>query len=482
MIFSASMSNFPHWHNKEQYPVWCLPPSFILFYHLNRDWDAVLKHIGIEPTEHGYPYSIFPQLINKSIHEVAAEKSLNPEFLATAGLFTIASLAGNCYYSELGEDAKNIIFSIIIAPVSVGKTPAFKAMCETPLRELMAREDKEYEADVAHWNKERADANANKQPFNKPHPKRFIPFAVDGTTEGYIGLMQDQSAGMGIYHDEAETILNAGAHKVNNDAISFFTQAFSGGRYTQIRADRTKERVVKSLNMSLLMGTQPGRLKNLFGQDQILSGFASRFLLVQSDYIKLKEDVDIFKPTRQMCEEWKDLLFELYKRNKAVCRGEMEPLKIYITDDARCIMRDNYRQQMKDGNQRRDNKVEDYIMGTEAKMSAYYLRFCHLIAIANNPMVPLINVKVAEQAWVLYRWYAESTVNILSGIYTENESGLPADLRLLVDNLPAKFTMKEVVSLCTRLNIKEMRFKNAMRRQDFARMFKRVAHGSYEKM
>jgi hypothetical protein len=137
---------------------------------------------------------------------------------------------------------------------------------------------------------------------------------------------------------------------------------------------------------------------------------------------------------------------------------------------------------MKDGNQRRANKVEDYIMGTEAKMSAYYLRFCHLIAIMQNPMVPLINVKVAEQAWVLYRWYAESTVNILSGIYTENESGLPADLRLLVDNLPPKFTMKDVVSLCTRLNIKEARFKNAMRRQDFARMFKRVAHGSYEKM
>lgn len=482
MIFSASMHSYPNWHNKDQYPVWCLPPSFILFYHLNRDWNAVLNRIGIEPETNSYPFGIFPQFINNSIHEVASEKSLNPEFLATAGLFTIASLAGNCYYSELGEDAKNIVFAIMIAPVSVGKTPAFKAMCEAPLRELMAREDKEYETDVALWTKERADSNANKQPFNKAHPKRFIPFAVDGTTEGYIGLMQDQSAGMGIYHDEAETILNAGAHKANNDAISFFTQAFSGGRYTQIRADRTKERVVKSLNMSLLMGTQPARLKNLFGSDQIQSGFASRFLLVQSDYLKLKEDVKLFTPTRQMCTEWKDLLFELYKRNKAVCRGELEPMKIYITDEAKPILEHYYRQQMKDGNKRHANRAEDYIMGTEAKMSAYYFRFCHLIAIANNPMVPLINVKVAEQAWKLYRWYAESTVSILSGIYTENESGLPADLRLLIDNLPAKFTTKDVTALCERLNIKDMRFKNAMRRPDFARLFKRIAHGQYEKM
>jgi hypothetical protein len=157
-------------------------------------------------------------------------------------------------------------------------------------------------------------------------------------------------------------------------------------------------------------------------------------------------------------------------------------MKIYITDEAKPILEHYYRQQMKDGNMRHANRAEDYIMGTEAKMSAYYFRFCHLIAIANNCMVPLINVKVAEQAWKLYRWYAESTVSILSGIYTENESGLPADLRLLIDNLPAKFNTKDVTALCERLNIKDMRFKNAMRRPDFARLFKRIAHGQYEKM
>lgn len=294
--------------------------------------------------------------------------------------------------------------------------------------------------------------------------------------------MQDQSAGMGIYHDEAETILNAGAHKANNDAISFFTQAFSGGRYTQIRADRTKERVVKSLNMSLLMGTQPSRLKNLFGADRIQSGFASRFLLVQSDYLKLKEDVSPFTETRQMCQEWKDLLFELYKRNKLYCKGDTPPIKIVITEQAIPVLEKYYRQQRIDANKRHENKAEDYVMGTEAKMSAYYFRFCHLIAIAHNTMCPIITAEVAELAWKLYRWYAESTVNILAGIYTENESGLPADLRLLMDNLPAKFTTKEAEALCIRLNVRPKRFIDSMRRPDFARHFKRIAHGQYEKL
>jgi hypothetical protein len=99
-----------------------------------------------------------------------------------------------------------------------------------------------------------------------------------------------------------------------------------------------------------------------------------------------------------------------------------------------------------------------------------------------NPMVPLVTRQVADQAWQLYRWYAESTMHILGSIYEENESGLPTDLRLLVDNLPAKFTTKEAEAICVRLNVKPKRFHNAMRMQEFAKIFKRVSHGTYEKM
>ena len=104
----------------------------------------------------------------------------------------------------------------MIASVSVGKTPAFKAMCEQPLSDTLQREDAEFKLKMQEWNEERAEAMADKKQFNKPKPRRFHPFAVDGTTEGYIALCQDQSNGMGVYHDEAETILNAGAHKSPN--------------------------------------------------------------------------------------------------------------------------------------------------------------------------------------------------------------------------------------------------------------------------
>lgn len=482
MIFSASLHNFPNWHNKESYPVWSLPPSFLLFYHFNREWEQVYQYLGIsKPKEEGYPFSIFPQDITDSILEVAAEQSLNPVFLATAGIWTVASLAGNCYTSEL-DGVKNIIFAMMIAPVSVGKTPAFREMTEKPLKSLLESEDKAYKLEVEQWQKDKAQANIDKQPFNKPMPKRFHPFAVDGTTEGYIALMQDQEAGMGVYHDEAETILNAGAHKANNDAISFFTQAFSGGRYTQIRADRTKERVVKSLNISLLMSTQPSRLSQIFTVDRVSSGFASRFLLVKSDYIPLNTNADPFSKKRQMCDKWTELVTFLYRLNKEYSSGEFAQINIDFTPQAKDEFRNYVRKSLTTANERITEKAEDYILGAEAKMSGYFPRLCHLIAIINNPQVPVIDIDIVHKAWTLYRYYADSTIAILNEITAESDTGLPADLQLLYNALPVKFTTKEAEEVSIRLNIKPRRFIEAMRRKDFQQLFKRLAHGTYEKM
>src|SRR5690606_18831180 len=58
LIFSASLHDYPNWHNKHEYPVWSLPPSFMLFYQNQRNWEttfAVMQTIadneGIDCTQ-----------------------------------------------------------------------------------------------------------------------------------------------------------------------------------------------------------------------------------------------------------------------------------------------------------------------------------------------------------------------------------------------------------------------------------------------
>jgi hypothetical protein len=482
LLFTASMHDYPNWHNKDSYPIWALSPSFVLFYKFGRDWDAVLKFIGCEkPLINDFPFEIFPKTIRNSIFEVAKERSLNPLFLATSGLWTISSLAGTAYTSDFGSDGKNILFCMLIAPVSVGKTPAYKSMCEAPLKKLQEIEDEKFKVDVANWNAEKMQSLNDKKQFTKPKPKRFIPFAVDGTTEGYIGLCQDQSAGIGVYHDEAETILNAGSFKSNNDSISFFTQAFGGGRYTQIRADRDKERVVQDLNINLLMGTQPSRMRNIFTEDRIANGFASRFLMVESEYLQLNEDADPFTSSRQMCNEWINLIHDLYNVNKNFCEGESIQLNIEVTEAAKQLYRKYYKENLQSANQRIADNIEGHIIGTQAKMSTYIPRLTQLIAIINQPLHPVVTEEVVELGQRLFKFYSNSTVSIISKIFMEADTGLPNELELLYNALPDTFTNKQAEETCIKLNLVDKKFRIALRRKDFGKLFRKIKHGEYTK-
>lgn len=497
MLFTASMPSFPNWHNKHDYDVWALPPSFVLFYKNNRGWEETINEIDMIIDSSGidieqetklishqdFPYEIFPANIRESLFEVAEGRSLAPHFLATCGLWTISSLAGTMYKSDFNGDARNILFCLMIAPISVGKTPAYKSMCEKPLANIMQEYDIQYAADVKKWELEMLESKKKKEEFVKKRPLRYIPFAVDGTTEGYIALSMDQPNGIGVYHDEAESILNAGAYKPGgNDSMSFFTQCFSGGRLTQIRAKRENERVVPNININILMGTQPSRLMNVFTKDALASGFTSRFLMVESDYMKLNTEIDPFSKNKEMSQDWTKTVQYLYQLGYAYNTGQAQQTSIFMDESAKNLYRYYYKLNLEQANERILNKAENLIIGTEAKMSAYFPRLCQLIAILNNPTKPEITEQYVHLAWHLYKFYANSTINIIMRMQGESETGLKSDTELLYQALPLSFSVKDAEEICIRLNLKKDKFKNSLRFKDFKSLFIREKQGFYSKV
>lgn len=481
LIFSASMVDFPNWHTKEEYEIWSLPPSFILYYHLKRDWGNVLEYIGIKQNvEIKFPFEIFPENIRRSIFEVASERSMSPEFLATAGIWTISSLAGTGYVSDIGG-AKNILFCFLVAPMSVGKSPAYEVMCQNPMKSILDESDAEHEHAVKQWEERKAKAMKSKEHFFEPKPKRIIPFLKDGTTEGYIALCMDQPCGIGIYIDEAEDIMNAGAHKKDNNSISFMTQAFNGGRYVQSRANRENERVVKNLNINLLMGTQTERIHNIFPKDKIYSGFASRFLMCESDYKLLNTESDPFSKRREIHSDWTNILGKLYDHSRRFNTGEFPEIKIGITDEAIELYRHYHKVQLTEANERISNRLEGFILGTHAKMSNYISRLTQVVAIMQNPLNPVITKDIVSMSNRLYKYYSETTIRVIGRLFETAETGLPNELNNLYMALPNEFTKKEAVETCKRINLSARRFETAMRIKDFAILFNRSEHGKYTK-
>jgi hypothetical protein len=490
MLFTASMPDYPNWHTKESYPVWSLPPSFVLFYKHNREWPKAVEAIkvlaaseGIEtppPTPGAFPLYVFPTAIAASISEVAAQRSLPPHFVAAACLWGASSLAGNCYQNKLLPDVANILYMFFIAPVSVGKSPAIKAAVIDPIKKVLANDSAEFKQREAEWKAEKESAAAKKKSFVKPRPIRYLPIIQDGTTESFLAIHLDQPSGIGVFYDEAETLFNAGNYKAINDSTTFLTTIFNGGPYVQTRANRELERVIPDINVNIIMGTQPERMRQIFTQDKIDSGFAARFLMVTSDYMRLNEDADPMSKGAHLCRDWVDIMSGLYNFGKLYNAGEATR-QIEMTDEAVAIYRAYYRKQLQDANMRIDDKAHKAIIGLGAKMSAYTMRLTNVLAIIHNVGRPLIDATIMQHGIDLFTFFYTTAERIIMEASAEAESGLPAELGLLYEALPDQFTRAEAEAVAVKINQPPRRFEVAIRRKDFKALFRKVSQGVYAK-
>jgi hypothetical protein len=203
--------------------------------------------------------------------------------------------------------------------------------------------------------------------------------------------------------------------------------------------------------------------------------------MVESDYLMLNEQVDPFDKSKAMCEEWRDLVTYLYRSGQAYNGGDMERIQITMTAEAKRLYTELYREGIREANQRILSKAEQYIIGTEAKMSAYFPRLVQILAIIHNPERPCITDTTVQHAHDLYKYYARETVRIIGQLQQEADTGLPPELELLYRALPDNFNTKEAVKTCERLNMNARRFEIGMRRKDFKGMFVKVGQGVWSK-
>jgi hypothetical protein len=425
--------------------------------------------------EQDFPLDCLPEIIAQSIKTVCEAKSLPVQYVASGCLWAASALAGRRYFSEFNGRGKNILYLLWCGPVSMGKTPAFQSTCVDPLKEA-------YKYSDALYNEKYTEYLESKKSKDKSlildHPHHFIPITTEGTTEGLIAKHRFQPHGIGVYYDEAESIFSAGNYKGQNDAISFFTQAFAGERFQQVRVDMERERVIEQININVLMGTQTERLGNIFTSDRLASGFAARFLNVQSDYIPLNLDIDPFGASMRMCNEWTQILEFLFY---GALNG-YSPIEIEITNCGKDAYRKYNRLLMEEANSRILSKAEGYLIGAEAKLSAYLPRLAQVVAIVNNPKQPFINSQIMGFAFRIYRYFQQSSIQAMTKIKTETESGLPTDLENLYKMLPDEFNAKEAAEICHKLGLNNRRFEVSVRKKDFGALFRKMGHGKYQKL
>ena len=176
------------------------------------------------------------------------------------------------------------LYTVLVGSPGSGKTPLINAITTAPCRLLQAKLDAEhqsklsqYEAELRYFNSLTKEQKIESDP--PISPVRQAAYVSDATTEAVVNLMEqnNQSAVFLVIDEFASMILNRGKYSkgLNSDA-QFYNSAYSG----QIPVVARKTTGISGCGtggVSILGGTQPALLQQLFSKSSPESGEWARY-------------------------------------------------------------------------------------------------------------------------------------------------------------------------------------------------------------
>lgn len=432
-----------------------------------------------------FPLEIFGDDIKNSFISLAEEYSVPINFFGAAGLFTIASLSGNMYRTELNGRIKSIIYTMMLGPSSLGKTVIYDKLCG----EIISRQDedlrKDYVSKLKKWNEDKERATRQKYEFTDPMPHRVIRNATNGTLEAFMKYAETNPAGFGIYFDEGKKLYSGGAYKKENNSVDFWNEAWNGKTFNELRVDSDRERFVVNPSISILAGMQADRVNEMFNKDTIASGLLNRFLFTSSNYIQLNEKVDHFSQKKEVCDHWKDMIRKLFKDG---CEyfDESQQLFIPFKQSAKVLYNKISSNLTTKSNELirniKDGDESAMFVGYLGKLYAYFGRFVLICAIIKDCKNPKIDEECIYNAEKIYNYFRYEARKLIVSISDEAITSLNEKENKLLQMLPNKFTLQNAKDICKEMMLSDSYFQVGYLRKFRNGYIKQLQDKSYEKM
>jgi hypothetical protein len=496
LIFSASFSKFPTWHDsaKSGDNTWSLSPSKIIFYKNDKDWTATIEEIqmicdsaGVElsiqqpvtqqslihPDRLKFPYDIFPEELQNYIfahriqHEYTANFMLSAVSTALGNSITLVTM--NSYV------VKPVLYMAVVAPSGGGKSPAMKAAFEAVknidnmLYKHYAERKNEYNSLKALYDKDKKQTEPPKE------PKLTQLIIKDSTIEMVIKILSDNPLGSCIYADELSGFINRIDQYKSGDEIQKWLELWSGDSVMLQRITREANKVDKPF-CNIVGGIQGGLLDMFSKGANEYNGFYQRFLFAYPEP-EQKSDWMAYEIPKEVIRDY-NIVFNDY----FIIREQDE--KIYrLTPEANALYGEwfNYK------NKKYNQAISDHVKGIIAKYQNYCLRFAVLIQAMNdrlNRQDEITHVSM-ERAIRLTEYYL-GMMNKVTKFLTPDS---PADklqepYKTLYSQLPEMFSTKVATEIAEELKIKSSTIKTWITRNISGKqsLFKQLSRGEYEKI
>jgi hypothetical protein len=407
LIFSASITGFPHWADRKDKDdhSWVITPSRLIYYKNDKDWTLAIEEImliadstGLEITE-SKPAVVEQEstTVNNKLRfpiedlpiefqDVSSYHPFPKEMMASAFLSTVSILIGNSCVFEAnpGFKIKPILFLAIVASPGSSKSPASKISLSF-LNELDERYFDNYQSKMKIYKEEYSlFKNQKKGDPAIPEPQepklRQIQI-LDATIETTINILSTNDHGCLNNSDELSGFLKRMTRYGDSDEVQKWLQLFDA---LPVRVQRISREIdaVKDPFCGIFGTIQPGVLAALSAGDNRHNGFFHRFLFTYPDP-EPKPDFDSYTIPEEVTANFKRMLQEIYDRkdNRVTYR---------FTDEALTIYKDWFRQK----NTKYNASDSDDIKGIISKYQTYCLKFALIMEVIHNR--DRVELKISE--------------------------------------------------------------------------------------
>jgi hypothetical protein len=243
-----------------------------------------------------FPTVALPEPIRGFVVAGAKAIGCDPSYLALPMLTALAAAIGNTRQIQLkrGWSAPAIIWTAIVGESGTSKTPAFKLVMR-PMRdrqrkalEAQAEAMKQYEADLAHYDKALSSWKREKKTEEPPPMKPDPPYAVryivsDTTVEALAPLLLVNPRGVLLARDELAGWIGSfdryASGKGGADAAHWLSMYNGESIVVDRKTGNPRTIYVPQASVSVTGGIQPPILHRALGIEHRESGLAARLLL-----------------------------------------------------------------------------------------------------------------------------------------------------------------------------------------------------------
>jgi hypothetical protein len=423
-----------------------------------------------------FPIEIYPKASQDIIIEIH-NKHLFPIDYLGAGLLSAASASiGKSHKLEVkhGWQEKVNLFMVIVGQPGDAKTQALK-FCFNPIQIKENQLFADYENQLAEYEKSNSENSENKNKEKKPILKRYL--LSDFTPEALILHHSYNKRGICIYVDELNGWLKNFQRYNSSGEAETYLSLWSG---TQVTTDRASGKSLRLEDpcLSVIGSTQISVLKD-FGKDgRATNGFMDRLLFVYPNNEKV---------LRWNIQQVNKVIFNNYTTliHNLIDLGDEDP----NTSNVFTMETEAKEYLFQWQNNRPDKFFFDYERSIEIKLQQYVLRFALILQLIHstveNESKNQVGISSIKGAIQLFDYFYHNAIQVRAEILKKNYFETLTELQKnILNELPKTFTTAEGIKIACKLiegksRVSDRQFKTYLKDP---KLFKRLAHGSYEKI